>query len=119
MNGKLAQETIVVRRRRRRCKLTHNVRCLGGPGCSSLEGFFQENGRIQWTWGQYAPQINDYSWVNLTNVLWVEQPVGTGFSIGKANATNEEDISRDFVGFFKNFEKIFSITDHKIYVTGE
>lgn len=43
----------------------------GGPGCSSLEGFFQENGLIQWTWGQYAPQIQPYSWVNLTNMLWV------------------------------------------------
>ena len=76
----------------------------GGPGCSSLEGFFQENGLIQWAWGQYAPQINPYSWVNLTNVLWVEQPVGTGFSIGKRNTTSEEDLSEDFVKFFKNFE---------------
>lgn len=43
----------------------------GGPGCSSLEAFLQENGLIQWTWGQYAPQIQPYSWVNLTNMLWV------------------------------------------------
>ena len=50
----------------------------GGPGCSSLEGFFQENGRIIWTWGQFSPTINPYAWSNLTNVLWVEQPVGTG-----------------------------------------
>jgi carboxypeptidase D len=41
----------------------------GGPGCSSLEGFFQENGLIRWTWGMYAPAINPYSWVNLTNML--------------------------------------------------
>src|SRR6201995_5037619 len=34
----------------------------GGPGCSSLEGFLQETGLIRWTWGQYSPQINDYSW---------------------------------------------------------
>lgn len=46
----------------------------GGPGCSSLEGFLQENGLIQWTWGQFDPTINPYSWVNLTNMLWVEQP---------------------------------------------
>ena len=76
----------------------------GGPGCSSLEGFLQETGLIRWTWGQYTPTINPYSWVNLTNMLWVEQPVGTGFSIGKANATNEEDVSSDFIKFFKNFE---------------
>lgn len=35
----------------------------GGPGCSSLEGFFQENGRFLWQSGQFAPEINPYSWV--------------------------------------------------------
>jgi len=97
----------------------------GGPGCSSLEGFLQETGYINWGWGQYAPEINAYGWPTLSNVLWVsarpdavrwtfwtfvdlatkvEQPVGTGFSIGTPNATNEEDIASDFVKFFKNFE---------------
>jgi carboxypeptidase D len=41
----------------------------GGPGCSSLEGFFQENGRYVWREGE-NPSINQNSWVNLTNVLW-------------------------------------------------
>lgn len=91
----------------------------GGPGCSSLEGFFQENGLIQWTWGQFDPTINPYSWVNLTNLLWVEQPVGTGFSIGERTATSGEDIAADFVKFFKNFQDIFGIKDYKVYVTGE
>lgn len=63
--------------------------------------------------------MNPYSWVNLTNVLWVEQPVGTGFSIGKVKAKSEEDIAQDFIKFFKNFEKKFGIKNYKIYVTGE
>lgn len=91
----------------------------GGPGCSSLEGFLQETGLIQWTWGQFDPTINPYSWVNLTNMLWVEQPVGTGFSIGTPTATSEEDIAADFVKFFKNFEDIFGIKNYKIFITGE
>ena len=66
-----------------------------------------------------APLENPYSWVNLTNVLWVEQPVGTGFSIGKVTATSEEDIAQDFVKFFKNFQKKFGIKNFKIFVTGE
>ena len=69
--------------------------------------------------GTYAPSINQYSWVNLTNVLWVEQPVGTGFSEGDVTATSQEDIAKDFVGFFKNFQDIFGIKNYKIYVTGE
>lgn len=91
----------------------------GGPGCSSLEGFFQENGLFVWSWGMYQPQINPYSWVNLTNVLWVEQPVGTGFSIGNVTASSEEEIAEDFAKFFLNFQKIFGISKFKIYVTGE
>lgn len=67
----------------------------------------------------YAPEINQYSWVNLTNVLWVEQPVGTGFSIGDVTATSEADVAKDFTDFFLNFEKTFGIKKFKIYVTGE
>jgi carboxypeptidase C (cathepsin A) len=52
-------------------------------------------------------------------MLWVDQPVGTGFSIGEVTATNEEDIAADFVGFLLNFETIFGIKNFKIYVTGE
>lgn len=91
----------------------------GGPGCSSLEGFFQENGRFLWQPGTFAPVENPYSWVNLTNMLWVEQPVGTGFSIGEVTATTEEEIAQDFIKFFKNWEKTFGIKNYKIYVTGE
>ncbi|MCJ1280044.1 hypothetical protein MMC21_007869 [Puttea exsequens] len=91
----------------------------GGPGCSSLEGFIQENGRFLWQPGTYAPVENPYSWVNLTNMLWVEQPVGTGFSIGEIIATTEEEIAQDFIKFFKNFELAFGIKNFKIYVTGE
>ncbi|PMD46844.1 alpha/beta-hydrolase [Hyaloscypha variabilis F] len=85
----------------------------------SLEGFFQENGRFLWQSGQFAPELNPYSWVNLTNMLWVEQPVGTGFSIGEITATSEKDNAQDFVNFFLNFQNLFSIQNFKIYVTGE
>jgi carboxypeptidase D len=91
----------------------------GGPGCSSLVGFFQENGPILWQAGTYEPIENPYTWALETNMLWVEQPVGTGFSTGKIEAKNERDVAKDFVGFFKNFEKLFGIENYKIYVTGE
>lgn len=35
----------------------------GGPGCSSMDGFFQENGRFLWQPGTYLPTVNQYSWV--------------------------------------------------------
>ncbi|GLI73690.1 hypothetical protein PoHVEF18_001910 [Penicillium ochrochloron] len=91
----------------------------GGPGCSSMESFLQETGRFLWQPGTYAPVENPYSWVNLTNVLWVDQPVGTGYSIGTPTATSQEETAQDFVKFFKNFQKTYGIKNFKIYVTGE
>jgi hypothetical protein len=44
--------------------------------CSSLDGFFQENGPILWQSGTYEPQANPFSWTNLTNMVWVDQPIG-------------------------------------------
>ncbi|KAK5168933.1 uncharacterized protein LTR77_006242 [Saxophila tyrrhenica] len=91
----------------------------GGPGCSSMVGFFQENGNILWQPGTYHATRNPYAWSKYTNVLWVEHPVGVGFSVGKVHARDELSISQDFIGFFKNFEKLFGIENYKIYVTGE
>ncbi|KAJ5773493.1 hypothetical protein N7457_008389 [Penicillium paradoxum] len=91
----------------------------GGPGCSSMESFLQETGRFLWQPGTFAPVENPYAWVNLTNVLWVDQPVGTGYSIGTPTADSQEETAQDFVKFFKNFQKIFGIKNFKIYVTGE
>lgn len=52
----------------------------GGPGCSSLDGLLQENGPFLWQSGTYSPIENPWSWTNLTNMVWVDQPIGTGFS---------------------------------------
>lgn len=49
----------------------------------------------------------------------VDQPVGTGYSIGTPTATTQEETAQDFVKFFKNFQKTFGIKNFKIYVTGE
>ncbi|KAF2842720.1 alpha/beta-hydrolase [Patellaria atrata CBS 101060] len=62
-------------------------------GCSSLEGFFQANGLFTWGWGQYAPE-NPYPWVNLTNVLWIEQPEIFGISDLKIYVTRESYAGR-------------------------
>ena len=54
-----------------------------------------------------------------TNVVWVEQPVGTGFSKGKVTAMNENDVAAQFLGFFKNFVDTFAMEGYTIYITGE
>ncbi|KAJ6256494.1 hypothetical protein Dda_8356 [Drechslerella dactyloides] len=91
----------------------------GGPGCSSLEGFLQENGPFSWKYGTYLPQPNKYSWTNLTNMIWIEQPVGTGFSRGEPNIKNEEDLAKQLLGFFNNFTNKFNLHNKRIWLTGE
>lgn len=95
----------------------------GGPGCSSLDGLLQENGPFLWQSGTYAPQPNPFSWTNLTNMVWVDQPIGTGFSPAAsgapANITNEEQVAMDFAGFWKNFMTLFNLTGADVYIAGE
>ena len=93
----------------------------GGPGCSSLEGFLQENGPFLWQYGTYRPVQNPYTWINLTNVVWIEQPAGTGFSPQKKTppATNEVEVAAQFLGFWKNFVDTFELHNRKIYIAGE
>lgn len=93
----------------------------GGPGCSSLEGILQENGPFIWQYGTYRPVQNPYTWVNLTNVVWVEQPAGTGFSMKKGTpaATNEIEVAEQFLGFWKNFVDTFGLHNRKVYIAGE
>ncbi|RDW73311.1 carboxypeptidase-1 [Coleophoma cylindrospora] len=91
----------------------------GGPGCSSLNGLFQENGPFLWQSGTYAPVPNPYSWVNLTNMIYIDQPVSTGFSQGTINVTDEVDVASQFKGFWKNFIDTFAMEGYKIYITGE
>ncbi|KAK2773067.1 hypothetical protein FQN53_004295 [Emmonsiellopsis sp. PD_33] len=91
----------------------------GGPGCSSLEGLFQENGPFIHQYGTFAPVRNQWSWTNLTNMVWIEQPVGTGFTQGTPTARNEDDLAKQFLGFFKNFVETFGLHGKKISITGE
>ncbi|KAE9967794.1 hypothetical protein EG327_011300 [Venturia inaequalis] len=91
----------------------------GGPGCSSLRGLLTENGPFTWMPGTFKPVQNSYSWTNLTNVLWIEQPVGTGYSQGVPNITNEVELGLQFIGFYKNFVDTFNIHKYKVYITGE
>jgi carboxypeptidase D len=91
----------------------------GGPGCSSMEGLIKENGPFLWQSGTFKPVQNPWSWTNLTNMIWIDQPVGTGFSQGIPSATGEKDISTQFLGFFKEFIDTFEFYGKKIYITGE
>lgn len=101
----------------------------GGPGCSSYSaGIFFEMGPVTTplhpaghgrTRADQSFEPNDSSWTKATNLLFVEQPTGTGFSYGPMVDT-EADLSRDFYNFLVNFYKTFpEMNDKPLYIAGE
>lgn len=62
---------------------------------------------------------NIFSWPQLSNMLYVDQPAGTGFSVGDFKGTTEEEIARQFLGFYHNWMETFNTTGGKTYITGE
>ena len=90
----------------------------GGPGCSSIGELLQQNGPLSWPPGTLEPIENKWSWHRLTNVVWIDQPVGTGFSQGVPTATSEEDVAQQFLGWWQNFVDRFALQGYTVYVTG-
>jgi carboxypeptidase D len=53
-------------------------------------------------------------------MLYIEQPVGTGYSQGTPNIENEDDLAAQFVGFLQQFLEIFpELKGKTTYLTGE
>ena len=57
-----------------------SLACFAGPGCSSLEGAFQESGPYWTAAGGNGLQYNNYSWNKFANQLFIEAPACVGFS---------------------------------------
>ena len=52
-------------------------------------------------------------------MLYVEQPVGVGFSQGIADIVDEISLAEQFMGFYKNFFNAFGLQGRQTYITGE
>src|SRR6478672_1628179 len=82
---------------------------FAGPGCSSMDGLFLENGPLQFVRNK-ANEVyltdNPYSWNKApAYVLYIDQPVGTGlsFTTSRKYPTNDEEVNVDFYYFLKQF----------------
>ncbi|XP_047321156.1 serine carboxypeptidase-like [Impatiens glandulifera] len=81
----------------------------GGPGASCLVSMFYENGpyRITTTNNNNNSLIwNDFGWDQVSNLIYVDQPIGTGFSFSSHNSdirNDQEDVSNDLYDFLQAF----------------
>ncbi|KUJ22719.1 putative carboxypeptidase S1 [Mollisia scopiformis] len=53
----------------------------GGPGSDSMIGLFEELGPCNVT-ANLTSEVNPYSWSEVSNMLFLSQPLGVGFSYG-------------------------------------
>ncbi|KAM3753258.1 hypothetical protein ACB098_03G080700 [Castanea mollissima] len=100
----------------------------GGPGCSSMTGNFFELGpwRVNFHKAKSDPLVlepNSGSWNRLFGLLFLDNPIGTGFSI----ASTPQEIPRDqytvathlFAAITSFIELDPSFKFRPIYITGE
>ncbi|XP_031270560.1 serine carboxypeptidase-like 18 isoform X2 [Pistacia vera] len=64
---------------------------VGGPGCSALNGFFFQTGPLQFTQTDYTgglPSLHlyPYTWTKTASVIFVDSPVGSGYSYASTAA---------------------------------
>ncbi|KAI9056434.1 alpha/beta-hydrolase [Trametes sanguinea] len=91
------------------------------PGSSGMLGLSTENGPIH-VLSNGSWVVNPYSWNTLADTIWIDQPVGTGFSTAdtKGYVADEDQMAEDFLGFLNNLVKVFpSLATRPLYLTGE
>ncbi|KAF0690729.1 Aste57867_17893 [Aphanomyces stellatus] len=93
----------------------------GGPGCSSLGGFFTELGPFV-VGSDLTVKRNPYAWNRKANVVFLESPAGVGFSQPKLNASEyNDDVTTDRAyEFLVDFFAMYPTYQHReFYLTGE
>ena len=94
----------------------------GGPGCSSELAIFYENGPFTIN-DDLSLKVNQYSWNNVSNLLFVDNPIGTGFSKCSSPThldTNEDEVAEGIDHFIRGFiEQNPEFKGRDFFITGE
>lgn len=80
----------------------------GGPGCSSMDGALMEVGPYRVN-EDGTLRLSEGSWDEFSNILFVDNPVGTGFSYvdGDSYVTELDEMADQMVVFLEKFFKLF------------
>ncbi|KAI9366561.1 prepro-carboxypeptidase Z [Pilaira anomala] len=79
----------------------------GGPGCSSMIGLWQENGPCRSYDNGTRIAYNPSTWTHYTNMLFIDQPNGVGFSYGDKLQYNVKEGAVLFYEAIQLFYKAF------------
>jgi len=93
----------------------------GGPGCSGMNGFLEENGPFRPN-KRGTLNLNPYAWNTNANMIFVEQPVGVGFSSANSDSIKYGDAlaAKDNAMFISNFLARFpELKQRPFYLSSE
>ncbi|KAI4126035.1 MAG: hypothetical protein LQ338_003974 [Usnochroma carphineum] len=93
----------------------------GGPGCSSMDGALMEIGPYRLKDNEHLI-YNDGAWDEFANVLFVDNPVGTGYSYVDTDSyvTELTEMANQMVQFLEKFFGLFpEYATNDLYIAGE
>lgn len=97
----------------------------GGPGCSSIAyGEAEEIGPFHIEADGKTLYLNPYSWNQVANLLFIDSPVGVGFSYSNTSSdllnNGDERTAKDSLAFLvKWLERFPQFKGRDFYITGE
>jgi len=94
----------------------------GGPGCSSLDGFFYEHGPFEIESDYKTLTHREHRWNLKVNMLYIEAPVGVGFSYSdtKSYKLNDDRTADENRAAVEAFYAMFpEYKQNKFFITGE
>ncbi|XP_048134826.1 serine carboxypeptidase-like 17 [Rhodamnia argentea] len=100
----------------------------GGPGCSALSGLLYEIGPFTFDYEKSTRdrpilKLNQYSWTKVANIIFLDQPVGTGFSYANSWESynlNDSVSASDSYEFLRKWLKLHpEFLSNPLYIAGD
>lgn len=100
----------------------------GGPGCSAFSGLVYEIGPLKFDVVEYKGSLptlvqNPYSWTKVASIIFLDSPVGTGFSYSRSQhgwMTSDLKSANQAYQFLKKWLIIHpEFTSNPIYISGD
>ncbi|KAI4318750.1 hypothetical protein MLD38_032420 [Melastoma candidum] len=100
----------------------------GGPGCSALSGLIYEVGPF--TFDLKAPHtyppklvLNPYSWTKVSSMIFVDAPVGTGFSYSTTQQGYDSSATKESMDLYEFMRKWLQthpkFSTNPLYISGD
>jgi carboxypeptidase C (cathepsin A) len=96
---------------------------VGGPGCSSLDGFFYEHGPFEVDRSDFTKlEEREFRWNTIVNMLYIEAPVGVGFSYstsGDYKCDDDRTANENRAAVEDFYSKFPEYKNNQLWITGE